>query len=81
VYKAVNRRTGDVVAIKIISIDATDVLDDVRKEIQILSECHHENIVNYLGSYFKDDNLWVCNWVREYCNTGTRTSMYQCCRE
>jgi len=59
VYKAVNRRTGEVVAIKIISIDAPDVLADVRQEIQILSECHHENIVNYLGSYFRDDNLWV----------------------
>ena len=44
---------------KVISIDATDVLEDVRKEIRILSDCNHPNIVNYLGSYFKDDNLWV----------------------
>ena len=60
VYKAIKKGTAVPVAIKIISINETDDgLNDVRKEIKILSECNHPNIVNYLGSYFKDDNLWV----------------------
>ena len=62
VYKAIRKGTADPVAIKIISISETDALNDVRKEIKILSECNHPNIVNYLGSYFKDDNLWVIIW-------------------
>jgi serine/threonine protein kinase len=34
-------------------------LNDVRREIKILSECNHPNIVKYYGSYFKEENLWV----------------------
>jgi serine/threonine protein kinase len=59
VYKAANKTTGETVAIKIISLDVSDSLDDVRREIEILSECHHPNIVNYLGSYLKGNDLWV----------------------
>eukprot|EP01095_Lingulamoeba_sp_RSL-Kostka_P018188 TRINITY_DN9867_c0_g2_i1.p1 TRINITY_DN9867_c0_g2~~TRINITY_DN9867_c0_g2_i1.p1 ORF type:complete len:662 (-),score=236.78 TRINITY_DN9867_c0_g2_i1:213-2198(-) len=70
VYKATKQDKDGVtvVAIKIISIDDTNVLEDVRKEIKILSECHNSNIVNYLGSYFKDDNLWIS---MEYCGGGS----------
>lgn len=63
VYKAVGTGLGGnpagTVAIKIISLDVKDAIDDVRAEIEILSECKHPNIVNYLGSYYKDGNLWV----------------------
>ena len=75
VYKAVRKgNASDVVAIKIISIDAQDVLEDVRREITILSECNNPNIVNYLGSYFKDDNLWIC---MEYCGGGSVSDLCQ----
>src|SRR5688500_16946379 len=47
------------VAVKVIAIDDPQTLEDVRREIRILSECKHTNIVKYLGSYFKDQNLWV----------------------
>eukprot|EP00011_Vannellida_sp_DIVA3-517-6-12_P003305 CAMPEP_0114625240 /NCGR_PEP_ID=MMETSP0168-20121206/11170_1 /TAXON_ID=95228 ORGANISM="Vannella sp., Strain DIVA3 517/6/12" /NCGR_SAMPLE_ID=MMETSP0168 /ASSEMBLY_ACC=CAM_ASM_000044 /LENGTH=506 /DNA_ID=CAMNT_0001836519 /DNA_START=256 /DNA_END=1773 /DNA_ORIENTATION=- len=77
VFKAVRAKgpgAGEVVAIKIISIDDNDVLDDVRKEIKILSECHHENVVSYLGSYFKADNLWI---AMEYCGGGSVNDLCQ----
>lgn len=59
-FQARQVRGNNTVAIKIIAIDDPQALEDVRKEIRILSECNHPNIVKYLGSYFKDQNLWVC---------------------
>lgn len=34
-------------------------LESIRLEIQILSECSHPNVVQYLGSYIFDDILWI----------------------
>ena len=58
VYKGREKKTGEIVAIKIILLDDENSVEDVRKEIQILAACHHENIVKYHGSYFKGENLW-----------------------
>eukprot|EP01097_Dermamoeba_algensis_P010255 TRINITY_DN7496_c0_g1_i1.p1 TRINITY_DN7496_c0_g1~~TRINITY_DN7496_c0_g1_i1.p1 ORF type:complete len:505 (-),score=80.43 TRINITY_DN7496_c0_g1_i1:141-1655(-) len=74
VYKAINNKTGNVVALKLISLDADEALEDVRKEIQILAECNHPNIVSYYGSYFKDDNLWI---AMEYCGGGSVSDILQ----
>ncbi len=34
-------------------------LESIRLEIQILSECNHPNVVQFLGSYVFDDMLWI----------------------
>jgi serine/threonine protein kinase len=39
-------------------------LESIRLEIQILSECNHPNIVQFMGSYVFDDILWI---NLEYC--------------
>jgi serine/threonine protein kinase len=60
VYKARNKKTGEYVAIKIICLDEDEgVLDDVRSELAVLNECTNSHIVKYIGTYFKDENLWV----------------------
>ncbi len=59
VYSATNLKTNERVAIKIISIEDDEVIEDVRREVNILSECDNSHIVKYLGTYFKDENLWV----------------------
>lgn len=59
VYRGVHRRTGEWVAIKIISLAEEEAVDDVRREISILKECENSHIVKYYGSYFEQDNLWV----------------------
>ena len=61
VFKAVNNVTSEIVAVKIISLADEQALDDVRREISILKECDNSHIVKYYGSYFEDDNLWVCS--------------------
>jgi len=69
VYKARNRKTGEYVAIKVICLDEDEgVLDDVRSELAVLNECTNSHIVKYIGTYFKDENLWI---VMEYCGGGS----------
>jgi len=74
VYSAKRLSDDNVVAIKIIALDDDETLEDVRKEIKIMSECNHPNIVNYFGSYFKNDNLWI---VMEYCGGGSVSDICQ----
>lgn len=59
VFKGVNRKTEEVVAIKIISLTEEEAIEDVRQEIEILQECESAQIVKYYGSYLQRDNLWV----------------------
>lgn len=59
VYRAVTRRTGEVVAIKIIPVADDESIEDVRREVSILQECENSHIVKYYGAYFQAENLWV----------------------
>lgn len=63
VYKARHKDTSDIVAIKIIALDDTETIKDVRREIEILSECDDPHVVKYFGSYYRDETLWVCTLI------------------
>lgn len=65
-YKAIHKKSGDFFAIKIVEIGTE--IESIKREISILKGCHNENIVNYFGSYFKDDSLWL---IMEYCAGGS----------
>ncbi len=60
VYKAVHKSSGYVFAIKCITLTKTE-LQELQKEIEILKRCKDINIVQYYGSYLKEDTLWVCD--------------------
>eukprot|EP01107_Rhizomastix_libera_P000162 TRINITY_DN1031_c0_g1_i1.p1 TRINITY_DN1031_c0_g1~~TRINITY_DN1031_c0_g1_i1.p1 ORF type:complete len:652 (-),score=138.08 TRINITY_DN1031_c0_g1_i1:75-2030(-) len=68
VYRAVAKKNQDAVAIKVMCLDDANTVEDVRREIEFLQGCKHENIVNYYGSYFKDESLWI---AMEYCGGGS----------
>lgn len=69
VYKGVDKRTGKTIAIKIIDLeDAEDEIEDIQKEIAVLSECDSPNITKYYGSYLKGHKLWI---VMEYLAGGS----------
>ena len=52
--------SGQLVATKQVNIEQHEGdLESIRLEIQILSECSHPNVVQYLGSYIFDDILWI----------------------
>ncbi|KAI3384608.1 hypothetical protein SNEBB_000088 [Seison nebaliae] len=66
VYKAVNKETKKLMAIKQVPVDGD--FQELIKEISIMQECNSPFIVQYYGSYFKDTDLWI---VMEYCGGGS----------
>ncbi|KAJ5628207.1 hypothetical protein N7490_010435 [Penicillium lividum] len=69
VYKGVDKITGDSVAIKVIDVEnAEDDVDEIIKEIAILSELKSPYVTKYHGSYLKGSNLWI---IMEFCSGGS----------
>ncbi|EGS18965.1 uncharacterized protein CTHT_0055820 [Thermochaetoides thermophila DSM 1495] len=69
VYKGIDKRTGQAVAIKIIDIEsAEDEVEDIIQEIAILSELQSPYVTKYYGSYAKGAELWI---VMEFCAGGS----------
>ena len=48
VYKAQVRGTQEVVAVKVIPLGDKDEVVEIQKEIEMLKECNHPNVVRYL---------------------------------
>ncbi|KAJ5120385.1 Ste20-like serine/threonine protein kinase [Penicillium bovifimosum] len=69
VYKGLDKRTGESVAIKVIDVEsAEDDVDDIIKEIAILSELNSPYVTKYHGSYLKGSDLWI---IMEFCSGGS----------
>jgi len=75
VFKGVRKADREVVAIKILTIDETaddDTFRAVAKEIQMLRDCNHPNIVGFYGAYIKGNELWI---IMEFCDAGSCSKM------
>ncbi|KAF2269364.1 Pkinase-domain-containing protein [Lojkania enalia] len=69
VYKAVQKSTGEIVAIKLIDLEQTsDELSDIQAEIALLSTCNSPYVTNYITSFVKGVKLWI---VMEYLGGGS----------
>ena len=47
-YKAQAKDNGDIVAVKVIPLGDKDEVAEIQKEIAMLKECNHPNVVRYL---------------------------------
>ncbi|MCJ1247505.1 putative protein serine/threonine kinase [Trapelia coarctata] len=69
VYKGLDRRTGQAVAIKVIDVEnAEDEVEDIIQEISILSELNSPYVTKYHGSYLRGSDLWI---IMEFCSGGS----------
>ncbi|KAF2863592.1 Pkinase-domain-containing protein [Piedraia hortae CBS 480.64] len=69
VYKGVDKRSGQLVAIKVIDVEnADDEVDDIIQEISILAGLSSPYVTRYYGSYLKGSDLWI---IMEFCSGGS----------
>jgi serine/threonine protein kinase len=74
VYKGIDTSTGDVVAIKQISLAGVsqENLAGVMGEIDLLKTLNHKNIVKYIGSFKTRSHLYI---ILEYMENGALSSV------
>ncbi|WIA33289.1 hypothetical protein OEZ86_006429 [Tetradesmus obliquus] len=74
VYKGIDTSTGDVVAIKQISLAGVsqENLAGVMGEIDLLKTLNHKNIVQYIGSFKSRSHLYI---ILEYMENGALSSV------
>ncbi|KAM4641640.1 mitogen-activated protein kinase kinase kinase kinase 1 [Discoglossus pictus] len=74
VYKARNKSSGDLAAVKIVKKEPDEDFSVIQQEVLMVKSCCHKNIVAYYGSYIRINKLWIC---MEYCGGGSLQDIYQ----
>ncbi|KAK9265764.1 hypothetical protein L1049_003382 [Liquidambar formosana] len=75
VYKGFDKELNKVVAIKVIDLEESeDEIEDIQKEISVLSQCRSQYITEYYGSYLHQTKLWI---IMEYMAGGSVADLMQ----
>lgn len=75
VFKGFDKELNKEVAIKVIDLEeAEDDIEDIQKEISVLSQCRSPYITDYYGSYLHETKLWI---VMEYMAGGSVADLLQ----
>ncbi|KAG7649460.1 Protein kinase domain [Arabidopsis thaliana x Arabidopsis arenosa] len=75
VYKAFDTELNKDVAIKVIDLEESeDEIEDIQKEISVLSQCRCPYITEYYGSYLHQTKLWI---IMEYMAGGSVADLLQ----
>eukprot|EP01116_Phalansterium_solitarium_P022025 TRINITY_DN711_c0_g1_i1.p1 TRINITY_DN711_c0_g1~~TRINITY_DN711_c0_g1_i1.p1 ORF type:complete len:1438 (-),score=527.60 TRINITY_DN711_c0_g1_i1:225-4538(-) len=73
VYKA-HDRTNQVVALKIVTLEEDENLDDLAIEIDILRRTNHSNVVGFFGGWIKGREIFI---AMELCEGGSLLTIYE----
>ncbi|KAL1974907.1 hypothetical protein VTN31DRAFT_5111 [Thermomyces dupontii] len=69
VYKAIEKETGEVVAIKHIDLESSeDDIQEIQQEISVLAACASPYVTQYKASFLRGHKLWI---VMEYLGGGS----------
>lgn len=68
VYKALNRVTGETIAVKKLLHVAEKDLEDTLKEISILNSLNSPHCIRYYSSHYKNGDLWI---AMEFLDAGS----------
>ncbi|KAH8882872.1 Pkinase-domain-containing protein [Thozetella sp. PMI_491] len=69
VYKAIEKATGEIVAIKHIDLESSeDDIQEIQQEITVLSTCASSFVTQYKASFLRGHKLWI---VMEYLGGGS----------
>ncbi|KAI4333647.1 hypothetical protein L6164_018427 [Bauhinia variegata] len=75
VYKGFDKELNKEVAIKMIDLEESeDEIEDIQKEIHVLSQCRCQYITEYYGSYLNQTKLWI---IMEYMAGGSVADLLQ----
>ncbi|RDX76654.1 Serine/threonine-protein kinase svkA, partial [Mucuna pruriens] len=75
VYKGFDRELNKEVAIKVIDLEESeDEIEDIQKEISVLSQCRSPYITEYYGSFLNQTKLWI---IMEYMAGGSVADLLQ----
>ncbi|KAK3034987.1 hypothetical protein RJ639_033365 [Escallonia herrerae] len=75
VYKGFDSELNKEVAIKVIDLEESeDEIEDIQKEIAVLSQCRSSYITEYYGSYLHQTKLWI---IMEYMAGGSVADLIQ----
>ncbi|GBN62920.1 Serine/threonine-protein kinase PAK 3, partial [Araneus ventricosus] len=72
VYTAIDKDTGEKVAIKTMDIKQQPQKELIITEIKVMQQNRHPNLVNFVESYLVDNSLWV---VMEFLEGGPLTDV------
>ncbi|KAG7924801.1 hypothetical protein KL925_004974 [Ogataea polymorpha] len=68
VYRAFDKDSRKMVAVKQVDLESADELNEIQQEIKILSTCQHANITRYYGCFLKGYKLWI---IMEFLGGGS----------
>ncbi|KAF3442016.1 hypothetical protein FNV43_RR15932 [Rhamnella rubrinervis] len=75
VFKGFDKELNKEVAIKVIDLEESeDEIEDIQKEISVLSQCRCSYITEYYGSYLHQTKLWI---IMEYMAGGSVADLIQ----
>ncbi|KAG0570290.1 hypothetical protein M758_6G145800 [Ceratodon purpureus] len=75
VFRGFDKELNKEVAIKVIDLEeAEDEVEDIQKEISVLSQCRSPHITEYYGSYLHSTKLWI---VMEFMAGGSVSDLLE----